>query len=109
MPSSTTLAKDQVWCLDPGPLRPLVEQFTSHLASLGHTALTVRGYGDAARHFAVWLHRSGVAIQSTETYLRADPTEKLEALTTMTPLGLRRRKFQVPDKLMTMLRAAGRS
>lgn len=62
MPSSTTLAKDQVWCLDPGPLRPLVEQFTSHLASLGHTALTVRGYGDAARHFAVWLHRSGVAI-----------------------------------------------
>jgi site-specific recombinase XerD len=40
----------------------LVDQFTGHLASLGHTALTVRGYGDAARHFSVWLQRSGVAI-----------------------------------------------
>ena len=62
MPSSTTLPTGQIWCLDPGPLRPLVDQFTGHLASLGHTALTVRGYGDAARHFSVWLQRSGVAI-----------------------------------------------
>ncbi|HEY0203617.1 MAG TPA: hypothetical protein VGC15_05680 [Acetobacteraceae bacterium] len=62
MPSSTTLPADQIWCLDPGPLRPLVDQFTCHLASLGHTALTVRGYSDAARHLLVWLQRSGVAI-----------------------------------------------
>ena len=62
MPSSTTLPAGQIWCLDPGPLRSLVDQFTGHLASLGHTALTVRGYGDAARHFLVWLQRSGVAI-----------------------------------------------
>jgi hypothetical protein len=27
--------------LDPGPLRPLVEQFGCHLASQGHTVLTV--------------------------------------------------------------------
>jgi integrase/recombinase XerD len=44
------------WHLDPGLLRPLVERFTSHLAGLGHSALTVGGYGDAARHFAAWLH-----------------------------------------------------
>jgi integrase/recombinase XerD len=62
MPSSTTLPTGQIWCLDPGPLRPLVDQFASHLASLGYTALTGRGYCDAARHFAVWLQRSGVAL-----------------------------------------------
>ncbi len=62
MPSSITLPTGQIWCLDPGPLRPLVDQFAGHLASLGYTALTGRGYGDAARHFAVWLQRSGVAL-----------------------------------------------
>jgi len=62
MPSSTTLPTGQIGCLDPGPLRPLVDQFASHLASLGYTALTGRGYCDAARHFAVWLQRSGVAL-----------------------------------------------
>ena len=62
MPSSTTTPKGQTWCLDPGPLRPLVAQFTDHLASLGHATLTVGNYGDAARHFAVWLQQSGIAI-----------------------------------------------
>jgi len=62
MPSSTTTPTGQTWCLDPGSLLPLVTQFTDHLASLGHTTLTVGGYGDAARHFAVWLQHSGIAI-----------------------------------------------
>ncbi len=62
MPSSTTTPAAQTWCLDPGPLRPLVAQFTNHLASLGHTTLTVGGYGDAARHFTVWLRQSSIAI-----------------------------------------------
>ncbi len=62
MPSSTMLSTGEIWCLDPGPLRPLVDQFADHLADLGHTALTVRDYGDAARHFAVWLQRSNIAI-----------------------------------------------
>jgi len=62
MPSSTTRPAGKIRFLDPGPLRPLVDQFADHLANLGHTTLTVRGYGDAARHFAVWLQRSGVAI-----------------------------------------------
>ncbi len=62
MPSSMATLAGQTWCLDPGPLRPLVAQFTDHLASLGHTTLTVGGYGDAARHFAVWLQQSSIAI-----------------------------------------------
>lgn len=66
MPSSTTAPTGQTWCLDPGPLLPLVTQFTDHLASLGHTTLTVGGYGDAARHFAVWLQQSGIAIAQVD-------------------------------------------
>ena len=62
MPSSTTLPASKIWYLDPGPLRPLVDQFTDYLVNLGHTPLTVCGYDDAARHFAMWLQRSGVAI-----------------------------------------------
>lgn len=62
MPSSTTPLTGQSWCLDPGPLLPLVARFTEHLVGLGHTALTVAGYGDAARHFAAWLQQSGSAI-----------------------------------------------
>lgn len=61
MPTSTTPPTDQTWHLDPGLLRPLIDRFTGHLASLGHTPFTVCGYGDAARHFAVWLLRSGLA------------------------------------------------
>jgi integrase/recombinase XerD len=56
------------------------------------------------RKVALWLGHA--SLQSTETYLRADPTEKLEALASMAPLGLQRGKFQVPDKLMAMLQGA---
>jgi len=56
------------------------------------------------RKVALWLGHA--SLQSTETYLRADPTEKLEALAAMAPLGLQRGKFQVPDKLMAMLKGA---
>jgi len=56
------------------------------------------------RKVALWLGHA--SLQSTETYLRADPTEKLEALAAMAPLGLQRGKFQVPDKLLAMLKGA---
>ena len=62
MPSSTTAFTGRTWCLDPGPMLPLVAQFTEHLASLGHTTLTVRGYNDAARHFAAWLQQSDIVV-----------------------------------------------
>ena len=66
MPSSTTAPTGHFRRLDPGPLLPLVDQFTDHLASLGHTALTVHGYDDAARHFAAWLQQSGIAIAQVD-------------------------------------------
>jgi len=48
--------------MDPGVLGTFVGQFTNQLTSLGHTGLTVAGYGDAARHFAEWLLNSDIAV-----------------------------------------------
>jgi len=59
MSSSIETLTEDFWYLDPGPLGHLVDQFTEFLSSQGHTALTVRGYENAARHFAFWLHQSG--------------------------------------------------
>lgn len=59
--SSMKLPAARARCMDPGALRPLVQEFTNHLADLGHTRLTVGNYVDAARHFAEWLDRSGIA------------------------------------------------
>jgi integrase/recombinase XerD len=67
---------------------------------------TLQATGDV-RKVALWLGHA--SMQSTEIYLRADPTEKLAALASMAPLGLQRGRFQAPDKLMAMLKAAGRS
>jgi hypothetical protein len=38
----------------------------------------------------------------------SDPTEKLDALAMGTPPTLKRGRFQVPDKLMTMFKEVGR-
>jgi hypothetical protein len=49
-------------CMDPGVLGPLVAEFTSQLAANRYTQLSVAGYGDAARHFAEWMCRTGLRI-----------------------------------------------
>jgi integrase/recombinase XerD len=49
-------------CMDSGVLGTFVEAFTRNLRALGHTRLTVAGYGDAARHFAEWLRRSAIVV-----------------------------------------------
>src|SRR6516162_3016113 len=49
------------------------------------------------RKVSLWLGHA--SLQSTEIYLRADPTEKLEALTVVAPLSLRRGRFRLPDEL----------
>ena len=56
------------------------------------------------RKVALWLGHA--SLQSTEVYLRADPTEKLEALAAMVPPSLSRGHFRAPDKLLAMLRSA---
>jgi site-specific recombinase XerD len=53
------------------------------------------------RKVSLWLGHA--SLKSTEIYLRADPTEKLEALMAVTPPALRRGRFRAPDKLLAML------
>jgi integrase/recombinase XerD len=53
------------------------------------------------RKVALWLGHS--SLKSTEIYLRADPTEKLNAIEKTLPLQLRRGVFQVEDKLIAWL------
>lgn len=53
------------------------------------------------RKVSLWLGHSSV--QTTEIYLRADPTGKLEAISKLTPPALRRGRFSAPDQLVAML------
>ncbi len=55
------------------------------------------------RKVALWLGHA--SLQSTEMYLRADPTEKLEALSAGVPPNLRRGRFRAPDKLLSLLQS----
>jgi site-specific recombinase XerD len=59
------------------------------------------------RKVSLWLGHA--TLQSTEIYLRADPSEKLEALTAIAPLSLQRGRFSAPDKLLAMLKTVGGS
>lgn len=59
------------------------------------------------RKVSLWLGHA--SLQSTEIYLRADPTEKLDALAMGIPPTLKRGKFQVPDKLMAMFKEIGKA
>ncbi len=72
---------------------------------LRHTCAmhTLQASGDV-RKVSLWLGHA--SIQSTEIYLRADPTEKLEALAKMAPPTLQPGRFKAPDKLLAMLQDA---
>jgi integrase/recombinase XerD len=59
------------------------------------------------RKVSLWLGHA--SLQSTEIYLRADPTAKLDALAVTPPPMLKPGRFQAPDKLLAMLQQAGRS
>lgn len=54
------------------------------------------------RQVALWLGHASV--QSTEMYLRADPSEKLAALAAGAAPSLRPGSFKAPDRLIAMLR-----
>jgi len=56
------------------------------------------------RKVALWLGHA--TVQTTELYVRADPSAKLEALDAVLPPGLRRARFRTPDKLLASLRPA---
>ena len=62
-----------------------------------HTLLATRD----VRKVSLWLGHA--SLQSTEAYLRADPTEKLEALAAMKPPTIKPGRFRTSDKLIAML------
>lgn len=82
------------------------KRVTPHV--LRHTCAmhTLRATHDV-RKVSLWLGHA--SLQSTEIYLRADPTEKLEALAAMVPPMLTRGRFRAPDRLLALLRMVGRS
>jgi len=59
------------------------------------------------RRVSLWLGHA--SLQSTEIYLRADPTEKLEALATTSAPMFKPGRFRAPDKLLAMLNNVSRS
>jgi integrase/recombinase XerD len=72
---------------------------------LRHTcALTTLQATRDLRKVSLWLGHAST--QTTDIYLQADPTEKLEALAAMTPPALRPGKFRPPDRLIAALRAS---
>jgi len=83
-----------------------VKRVTPHV--LRHTCAmhTLQATRDV-RKVSLWLGHA--SLQSTEIYLRADPTEKLEALAAMVPPTLKPGRFSTPDKLLAMLNDVERS
>jgi len=85
-----------------GKLYPSIEKkhITPH--SLRHSCamLILETTGDI-RKVSLWLGHA--SLQTTEIYLRADPTEKIEMIEKATPLRLKRGTFTAPDKLIAML------
>jgi site-specific recombinase XerD len=73
--------------------------------ALRHTCAlnTLRATRDL-RKVSLWLGHAST--QTTDIYLQADPTEKLEALEVMKAPALRPGTFRPPDRLIVALRAA---
>jgi integrase/recombinase XerD len=73
---------------------------------LRHTCamLTLQATGDL-RKVALWLGHAST--QTTEMYVRADPSTKLDALTASTPPTLRRGRFTPPDALIAAVTPRG--
>jgi integrase/recombinase XerD len=71
---------------------------------LRHTCamMILQATGDL-RKVSLWMGHADM--QTTEIYLRADPTDKIAALEAVMPPALRRGHFTVPDKLIALLHA----
>lgn len=84
---------------------PVLKQRHISPHSLRHSAamMVLQATGDI-RKVSLWLGHAD--IQTTEIYLRADPTEKLDAMSAVVPLSLKKGRFRAPDKLIASLRGA---
>ena len=70
---------------------------------LRHTcAMVVLQATQDIRKVSLWLGHSNLT--TTEVYVRADPTEKLEAIEAVVPPSLRKGRFRPPDKLLALLK-----
>ncbi len=77
------------------------KQVSPHV--LRHTcAMIVLQATKDIRKVSLWLGHSDLT--TTEVYVRADPTEKLEAIEAVMPPSLRKGKFRPPDKLFALLK-----
>ena len=76
------------------------KKISPHVLRHSSAILILQATGDI-RKVSLWLGHAN--IQTTEIYLRADPTEKIEAIESIIPLSLKRGEFQVPDKLIELL------
>lgn len=83
--------------LEPGLLEKRV---TPHVLRHSCAMHTLQATGDV-RKVSLWLGHA--SIQSTEIYLRADPTEKLEMIAGTAMPKLKPGRFRPPDKLLAML------
>jgi len=78
------------------------KQISPHV--LRHTcAMMVLEATHDIRKVSLWLGHNST--QVTEIYVRADPAQKLGAITAITPLKVRKGRFRAPDKLLKMLKA----
>jgi site-specific recombinase XerD len=69
---------------------------------LRHTcAVTILQATGDLRKVSLWLGHADM--KTTQVYLQADPTEKLDAIESIVPLALRQGRFRAPDKLIAML------
>ena len=72
---------------------------------LRHTcAMTVLAATKDLRKVSLWLGHS--TMQTTEIYVCADPTEKLETIEAITPPKLRTGRFKATDKLLASLKSS---
>jgi site-specific recombinase XerC len=55
------------------------------------------------RKVSLWLGHS--TLETTEIYVRADPSQKLEAIEAVVPPRLRKGKFRPQDRLIALLKA----
>lgn len=76
------------------------KRISPHVLRHSCAMMVLQATGDV-RKVSLWLGHANM--QTTEVYLRADPTEKLEAMDEVVPPELRRGRFRAPDKLIASL------
>lgn len=79
------------------------KRITPHVLRHSCAMHMLQATGDI-RKVALWLGHA--SLESTEVYLRVDPTEKLAALAAAMPPALKKGRFRASDKLMAMLNAS---